>query len=115
MNAQDWANLASVFRAGQERAAGWSSNTAMIQHAAILEAQADRCEAIARELDGFPPVEHDHYHVHLTDGTHSYTHAHAHAHGQGENGHDAGDDGGHEHEPAGPLFPADWGSGEELR
>ena len=64
MNVKDWQDLASVFRAGAERAFGWSHNAAMQQHAEILETQADRCDAIARERDGYPMVTHEHYTAH---------------------------------------------------
>lgn len=121
MDSQDWRNMASVFRAGADRAYGWVFNTDRIQDGDILEAQAGRCEEIARELDGNPAVEHDHDHDHFHTGEngdigHRYRHAHKHSHGDGENEHDDPATGGHHHEPSGRLSPARWGNErEELR
>lgn len=102
MTPQDWTDLASVFQAGSDRARSWSHNSAMQQHAEILEAQADRCEEIARDLDGNPPVEHTHYHWH-GQGSRKYHHRHPHGHAAGETAHD-----GHEHEPMGSIVLGSW-------
>jgi hypothetical protein len=96
MDSTDWAYLASVYQAGSDRARGWCFNADRQQEAEILEAQADRCREIARELDGNPPAEHDHDHLHVK-GADQLRHRHRHRHGQGENEHD-----GHEHEEYGP-------------
>jgi hypothetical protein len=98
MDAQDWRDLGSVHRAGAARARSWSHNTALQQHAAILEAQADRCDEIARERDGNPPVTHEHEHYHeRPDGHPGIRHRHAHAHGRGRADHQP-DPVGHRHE-----------------
>lgn len=119
MDSQDWRNMGSVFRAGSRRAAGWVYNSDRQQDAEILQAQAERCEEIARELDGNPAAEHDHDHFHEGENGkigHRYRHAHAHHHGDGENEHDDPAKGGHRHEPMGRLSPARWGNErEELR
>jgi len=116
MDAQDWQNLGSVFRAGSERARGWCFNSDRQPDADIAEAQAGQCEEIARELDGNPAIVHDHGHFHdgaNGDTGHRYRHAHAHSHGDGdgdgdgENGHEGAS--GRRHEPRGPLFPESWG------
>jgi hypothetical protein len=85
MTPQDWYDLASVYRAGADRARGWVMNIDRQQDADILDAQADRCEEIARERDGLPPVEHDHYHRHA-DG--KLLHRHPHRHQAGATDHD---------------------------
>lgn len=90
----DWNDLASVYRAGADRARGWSHNSGMQQHAEILEAQADRCDEIARERQGNPPVTHTHGHYH-GEGHSTLLHRHPHDHAAGDTVHD-----GHEHEPA---------------
>ena len=98
MDAQDWADLATVYRAGARRAAGWCFNADRQQDAEILEAQADRCEEIARERDGNPPVEHYHDHLHTSpDGKNQLRHRHPHGHSEGETEHE-----GHEHSEHGP-------------
>ena len=48
MDAQDWRNIASVFMAGAVRQRQYSYNTERQQQAEALEAQAARCEEIAR-------------------------------------------------------------------
>jgi hypothetical protein len=94
MTPRDWRDLASVYRAGSVRAGGWAMNTAMRQHAEILEAMAVRCEALAwRGGMSEKPLKHWHVHGHL-DGPHSHRHVHA----PGEHGRDI-DDHGHGHEP----------------
>jgi hypothetical protein len=80
---QDWADLASVYRAGADRARGWIMNNDRQQDAEILDAQADRCDEIARERDGLPPVEHDHPH----DDGNRLMHRHRHSHAAGETSH----------------------------
>jgi hypothetical protein len=91
MDAQDWADLATVYQAGSDRARGWSGNPDRQQDAEILEAQADRCREIAREREGNPPAEHEHYHYHTSpDGTDRLMHRHPHTHGRGETDHDHG-------------------------
>lgn len=113
MDAQDWADLASVYRAGAGRARGWCFNTGRQQDADILEAQAERCDEIARERDGNPPVVHDHDHLHVNpaDGTDQVSHRHPHSHGRGRTEHDPAPVG-HEHaeygpgrDPFAPLLP----------
>jgi hypothetical protein len=86
MDARDWYDLASVFRAGAERSRGWNMNIERQQQAEVLDAQADRCEEIGRERDGLPPVEHDHYHWYEdADGIRTmHRHRHKHAEGQTE-------------------------------
>jgi hypothetical protein len=83
MDARDWYDMASVFRAGAARSRGWTMNVEREQQAEVLDAQADRCEEIGRERDGNPPVEHDHYHEYEEDGR-RLRHAHRHKHDQGE-------------------------------
>lgn len=102
MDAQDWQDLASVFRAGAERARGWSHNTAMQLQAEVLDTQADRCDEIARDRDGNPPVVHTHYHLHGT-GSGRRLHRHKHAHDRGRTDHDE-HPAGHWHEPERKLF-----------
>jgi hypothetical protein len=53
MNAEDWLNFASVYRAGADRARGWSLNNDRQQDAAVLDAMADRCEYLAGERPFF--------------------------------------------------------------
>jgi hypothetical protein len=98
MNPQDWADLASVYRAGAARARGWVNNGSRQQDADILEAQADRCAEIARERDGNPPVEHDHDHIHAGPDGQRLRHRHPHPHDEGGTEHD-----GHRHERYGPA------------
>lgn len=110
MSAEDWQDLASVFRAGAGRARGWSLNSAMQQQAEVLDAQADRCGEIARDRDGNPPVVHEHTHHHMRGDGQQVTHWHKHAHGRGRTDHDP-DPVGHWHErdpfaPPESLFPA---------
>jgi hypothetical protein len=92
MDSRDWQDFASVYRAGAERAAGWSHNTAMVQHTAVLERQADRCEEIAPDRDGNPPVVHDHDHFHTDpdDPQHRLRHHDRHSHGRGQTEHTGG-------------------------
>jgi ABC-type Zn2+ transport system substrate-binding protein/surface adhesin len=92
MDAQDWADLATVFRAGADRSRDWTMNTERQQNAEILDAQADRCEEIARDRAGNPPVTHTHYHGYIEDGR-PLKHRHEHSHADGETDHD------HYHEP----------------
>ena len=100
MTVKDWLDLASVFRAGAERAFGWSHNSAMQIHAEVLETQADRCDEIARERDGNPLIaSHNHYHYHGT-GRDRSIHLHPHEHLAGKTEHD-----GHWHEPRRPDTP----------
>lgn len=110
MDARDWEDLASVYRAGAHRARGWVMNLDRQQDADILDAQADRCEEIARERKGWPAVTHTHYHEDV-DGT---RHRHEHSHPSGNNTHDPGlmmtGAGGrlvpaHVHPKPGPLWP----------
>lgn len=118
MDAQDWADLASVYRAGAERARGWPYNNDRQQDAEILEVQADRCDEIARERNGLPPADHVHDHVHTDpdDPQHRLRHRHRHSHGRGQTEHTGGVFG-HAHDgsrdggldpfaPLSPLFPA---------
>jgi len=109
MDSKDWQDLASVYRAGAERASGWSHNSAMQIHAEVLMTQADRCAEIARERDGNPPVVHDHPHQHTGPGGKQLRHQHRHAHGRARTDHDP-DPAGHKHErdpfaPLPPLYP----------
>lgn len=106
MDVKDWYDLASVYRAGAERAFGWSHNSAMQIQAEVLETQADRCDEIARERDGNPLVVHEHYHYHGT-GADKELHLHKHEHAAGETVHEPGN--GHWHKPP-PSFPASWGA-----
>jgi len=104
-DARDWADLASVFRAGAGRARGWVHNSGRQQAAEILDAQADRCDEIARERDGNPLVSHDQYHYHTGPDGRRLLHAHKHEHAAGETAHD-----GHPHErdpfaPPESLYP----------
>lgn len=101
MSVKDWQDLASVYRAGAERAFGWSHNSAMQIQAEVLDYQAARCDEIARERDGNPLVSHEHYHWHERDGG-RIIHLHKHDHAAGETAHE-----GHWHEPP-PRLPA-WG------
>jgi hypothetical protein len=87
MDARDWAGLASVYRAGAERSRGWPFNADRQQDAEVLEAQADRCDEIARDQDGNPPVTHSHQHTHHTPSG-NVTHQHRHHHRQDETAHD---------------------------
>lgn len=50
MTPEYWNDLASVFRAGAERASGWVFNSAMQQQAQIMEVMANRCDEISDEL-----------------------------------------------------------------
>lgn len=91
MDAQDWADLASVYRAGADRARGWPFNNDRQQDSGILEAQADRCDEIARRRDGNPPVTHEHEHEHWSGegrDRRKIIHRHEHTHASGETGHD---------------------------
>lgn len=97
LSEQDWQDMASVFRAGSVRAAGWEMNTAMQQHAEILEAQAVQCETIAWERalprPGRQPLSHEHVHDH---GLARHIHRHSHPFDSLDHGHD--------HEPGrGPV------------
>ena len=105
MDVKDWSDLASVYRAGAKRARGWVLNSAMQQHAEVLETQADRCDEIARERDGNPLVVHEHYHYY-GQGRDRVLHLHKHEHAAGETGHEPGT--GHWHALP-PSFPARWG------
>lgn len=49
MTWKDWQDLASVYRAGADRARQWEFNADRQQDAEVLEAQAKRCEEIAEE------------------------------------------------------------------
>jgi hypothetical protein len=89
MDAQDWADLATVFRAGADRSRGWTMNRERQQNAEILDAQADRCEEIARYRAGNPPVTHIHYHGYI-EGGRPMTHRHEHSRAAGETDHDHG-------------------------
>ena len=106
MDSKDWQDLASVYRAGADCARGWVFNNDMQIHAEILDTQADRCEEIARERDGYPPVVHDHPHTHTGPDGRQIIHRHRHAHGRGKTDHDL-DPVGHKHDrdPFGPLPP----------
>jgi hypothetical protein len=110
MDSKDWQDLASVYRAGAGRARGWSLNSDRQQDAEILDAQADRCDEIARERDGYPLVSHDHPHLHTDPGSgQRLSHRHKHTHNVGKVAHN-----GHRHErdpfgPLPPLFPPESG------
>jgi hypothetical protein len=113
MDVKDWQDLASVFRAGAGQARGWVLNSAMQQHAGILDAQADRCDEIARERDGNQPVVHEHGHAHTGPDGQRLSHRHKHEHAAGEHGHDPAP-AGHWHErdlfaPPLPLYPRETG------
>jgi hypothetical protein len=113
MDSKDWQDLASVYRAGADRARGWTFNGDRQQDAEILDAQAGRCEEIARERDGNPPVVHDHPHRHISLAGKQLLHQHRHAHGRARTDHDP-DPAGHQHErdpfaPMPPLFPRESG------
>ena len=97
MDAQDWADLAGVYQAGARRARGWVFNSDRQQDAEILEAQADKCEEIARERRGNPPEEHEHSHYHA-QGADRLQHRHSHTHDRGETDHD------HPHPPGRDPF-----------
>lgn len=110
MNVKDWQDMASVFRAGAGRARGWFLNSDRQQDAEILDAQADRCDEIARERDGYPPAVHEHPHTHAGAGQGGpLRHRHEHEHLVGETEHN-----GHWHErdpfaPLPPLYPRESG------
>jgi hypothetical protein len=109
MSAEDWSDLGRVFRAGAGRARGWVFNNDMQQQAEILDAQADQCEEIARERDGYPLVLHDHRHEHTGPDGQRISHRHWHEHEAGGTGHD-----GHPHArdpfaPLPPLYPRETG------
>jgi len=110
MDSKDWQDLASVYRTGAARARGWGWNSDRQQDAGILDAQADRCEEIARERDGYPLVSHDHDHTHTDPGSgQRIVHRHEHTHDAGKVTHF-----GHQHErdpfaPLPPLFPRETG------
>jgi hypothetical protein len=109
MSADDWQDLASVYRAGAERARGWAYNDDAQRDAQVLDAQADRCEEIARERDGNLPVVHDHDHLHTAPDGQRLRHRHEHSHGRGRADHDPHPVG-HRHArdpfaPPEPLFP----------
>lgn len=113
MDVKDWQDMASVFRAGAERARGWEFNAGRQQDAEILDAQAGRCEEIAREQDGNPPVVHEHPHLHTGPDGRRLQHWHKHAHGRGRVDHDP-DPAGHLHKrdpfaPPEPLYPRETG------
>lgn len=113
MDVKDWQDLASVFRAGAGRARGWVWNSDRQQDAEILDAQADRCDEIARERDGNPPAVHEHPHAHTGLDGQRLRHQHKHAHGRGRTDHDL-DPVGHWHErdpfaPLPPLYPRESG------
>jgi hypothetical protein len=106
MDAADWYDLASVYRAGADRARGWCFNGDRQQDADILEAQADRCEEIGRERDGNPPVVHDHDHFHTGPDGKRLRHQHKHSHGKSRADHDPDPTGHwHQRDPFAPLPP----------
>lgn len=101
MSPLDWYLWSTVYRAGAERARAWPMNSDMQNQAEVLEAQAERCEEIAREQTGNPAVTHGHLHLHPSaePGEPGLEHRHSHEHAEGEASHAA-----HEHEPL-PRFP----------
>ena len=109
MDSGDWKDLASVYRAGAERARGWVFNNDMQTQAEVLDAQADRCLEIARELDGCPLVTHEHLHMHTGPDGQRLSHRHKHTHDAGKVSHS-----GHAHDrdpfgPPPPLYPRESG------
>lgn len=110
MDVKDWQDMASVYRAGAGRASGWGHNSAMQQQAEVLDAQADRCDEIARERDGYPLVSHDHPHLHIDPGSgRRLQHRHKHEHLAGETAHE---DHWHKRDPFAPpepLYPRETG------
>jgi hypothetical protein len=51
MNSRDWANMASVYQAGAGKVSEYRAATGNISSSLdlILQAMADRCDALARE------------------------------------------------------------------
>lgn len=114
MDAQDWADLGTVYRAGADRARGWEFNAAMQIQARVLEYQAEQCDVIARERAGWPAVDHDDEHYHERAGRRIlHRHPHHRPADVSHHGHD------HERDPFAPpesLAPLwDGRPGQETR